>query len=453
MTAAFATFFEDKFADLLHDDERPRGFGLICRLLEDQWRLIRAEMKAVFESRAEQKYLQNAAEVKSCRAIFEAHLKFCESAVKKHETTSTTGVKNQLETFLQKATEETDDGEVEVEVEVIGGRELLQCCQCDDEKRFRIGALLKHILMTHEKVMYKCEKCAVSFAQISKRHQHFAVKHMNLARRKPPNSALFPCSDCDAEFETKAKLKYHRLKTHLSWQGDLKCPTCDKTYSSKSNLTRHINRDHKGGKSPAHSCPECGFVSGDRFHLEVHRRKHSGIRPFRCEECKFGFYKKSDLKKHRCEGRAKLGCDSCGESFRFRRQKAEHALYSARCGSLAAKYADVLPAMDPPSDSRYMTSTPSIVRFNVGKDSVVSVNCDREIDERLFEKRKKRSKCGVCAECEAETDCGKCDACLRNGESGGKKRKKTCEAKRCKNLVEQYVAKRGKETEAKNAFQ
>jgi hypothetical protein len=42
------------------------------------------------------------------------------------------------------------------------------------------------------------------------------------------------CSDCQIEFDTLPKLKYHRLKTHGKWQAGFKCPECSKTLGSTS---------------------------------------------------------------------------------------------------------------------------------------------------------------------------------------------------------------------------
>ncbi len=90
------------------------------------------------------------------------------------------------------------------------------------------------------------------------------------------------CPDCDVVFESLAKIKYHRLREHGKWRQPLECPHCPKTYSTSSNLRRHLRDVHSeetegdGGGGPKHTCETCGFISKDGFHLAVHMRKHTG---------------------------------------------------------------------------------------------------------------------------------------------------------------------------------
>lgn len=62
----------------------------------------------------------------------------------------------------------------------------------------------------------------------------------------------------------------------------------------------------------------------------------AGERPFACEQCKFAFYKKSDLIKHShgCRG-IRFRCTKCQEIFHFQRQLDEHSTWSASCGSMS----------------------------------------------------------------------------------------------------------------------
>ena len=162
---------------------------------------------------------------------------------------------------------------------------------------------------------------------------------------KPDESPHLRCSDCSLTFDTKAKLKYHRLKTHGAWRGNITCSHCNKTYGTKSNLRRHQREAHGGerggdeeGVRRGHACPHCPYAARDAFHLAVHVRKHTGERPFECSKCGFAFYKRSDLKVHASAcGGARHRCEDCGAGFRFLRQWREHRLWSDGCGALRDK--------------------------------------------------------------------------------------------------------------------
>ena len=108
------------------------------------------------------------------------------------------------------------------------------------------------------------------------------------------------CLDCQFQFDSTAKYKYHRLKEHGKWHGiSFPCGICDKSFSTKSNSKKHQRLVHQ--KEPGllvHVCNQCEFKSNDAFNLKVHQRKHSGEKPFECSQCQRQFAKKSDLTRH-----------------------------------------------------------------------------------------------------------------------------------------------------------
>ena len=86
---------------------------------------------------------------------------------------------------------------------------------------------IKHVLRLteHEFVKYFCEFCdKVSFSNAEKLGDHQAAIH-KLSTLEEEEEQLqqqpvsFKCTDCQISFDTKAKVKYHRLKLHGKWQG------------------------------------------------------------------------------------------------------------------------------------------------------------------------------------------------------------------------------------------
>jgi len=102
------------------------------------------------------------------------------------------------------------------------------------------------------------------------------------------------CTVCNERFVTKSCLNFHRRKHKTqeiaNW---LLCFVCEKRFSSRSALNQHINI-HTG----KYRCPECDKCCYSKSHLAVHRRSHSGEKPFECVVCSKGFPTLSDLARH-----------------------------------------------------------------------------------------------------------------------------------------------------------
>ena len=123
------------------------------------------------------------------------------------------------------------------------------------------------------------------------------------------SSNTYTCKECNINFETVSKLKYHRLKNHGKWNGmSFKCSGCDKSYGTNSNLKKH--QKFVCGKTIQNNivCPDCNYTTHDLFNMKIHQRKHTGERPYICTLCNYGFYKASDLKLHQksCKGKFKI---------------------------------------------------------------------------------------------------------------------------------------------------
>jgi len=89
---------------------------------------------------------------------------------------------------------------------------------------------------------FKCDQCKKTFKE-----QRYLTQHL---KRKLPCTKKFICSKCDREFDNDRHLKRHmeRLTTCAPEEipviedgnKDNKCQYCNKNYSTKSNLGRHL---------------------------------------------------------------------------------------------------------------------------------------------------------------------------------------------------------------------
>lgn len=95
------------------------------------------------------------------------------------------------------------------------------------------------------------------------------------------------------------------------------CHKCNNTYSTRTNLQRHLN-SHDGSKP--YVCPTCNKGFTQNGSLKQHLYIHTGERPFVCDICNRSFTQAKTLTFHmrRHTGEKPYNCLTCGQSFRQR---------------------------------------------------------------------------------------------------------------------------------------
>jgi len=96
-------------------------------------------------------------------------------------------------------------------------------------------------------------------------------------------------------FEKNRKGEYKKtcikcLKIH-------NCNQCDKKFSQKSSLKKHIQTVHE--KLKPYACDQCDLKFGEKCSLNRHiKGVHEKLKPFSCNQCDYKCGQKADLKKH-----------------------------------------------------------------------------------------------------------------------------------------------------------
>lgn len=78
----------------------------------------------------------------------------------------------------------------------------------------------------------------------------------------------------------------------------VQCTVCFKKYNHKQYLIKHM-RIHDSANRKMFQCEFCDKVVTNTQSLQIHRRKHTGEKPYSCEPCSYAAPSRSQLMRHR----------------------------------------------------------------------------------------------------------------------------------------------------------
>ncbi|CAG9804863.1 unnamed protein product [Chironomus riparius] len=158
------------------------------------------------------------------------------------------------------------------------------------------------------------------------------------------NQRAFQCDICDKIFKDKTKLKLHReihtdqrnvicqqcgkgfktmnclrnhKRTHLAERILYGCDQCEKKYTQKVQLKKHIEIVHMNRRD--FNCTICGASFGTKSVLKMHMLSHSDVRSEECGICGFRVHTKAKLRRHMKShtGIRDYECGICGKKFLY----------------------------------------------------------------------------------------------------------------------------------------
>ncbi|XP_045539318.1 zinc finger protein 184 [Papilio machaon] len=175
-------------------------------------------------------------------------------------------VENKMDAVLEKEIKQIEPNKLDDKVEDIKGKEK-------------------------KKVIFVCKICKKTFNKKDNYKSHIGTHNPSLRRHK--------CSVCGERFSYRSTLNKHVSAAHeprvLSAHS---CPHCDNTYRAHWMLKNHIERDHERLTPYVCDDKQCDRKFYKKTDLEVHKRHHSGERPYVCEMCSSAFQQISHLKRH-----------------------------------------------------------------------------------------------------------------------------------------------------------
>ena len=247
-------------------------------------------------------------------------------------------------------------------------REVNTCEFCDEE------FIWKHRLMDHMKIChgdrdtlvndrntlvnkkkeYACSLCGKHYSRKARLTIHIEIIH---------DGRRWKCDECGKDFKSNDILKIHQRSIHdgttlVDKEKEYICHLCEKHYSKKARLTKHIEINHDGRRW---KCDECGkdFKRSDiikvhqrsihvgtkcmcelcgnsyatenlvRLHKKTHcRMAPESTRKFDCQDCNYKAKSSNNLRKHFREMHTLKGtkyfCDKCGKQYAHKETLINH---------------------------------------------------------------------------------------------------------------------------------
>lgn len=158
----------------------------------------------------------------------------------------------------------------------------------------------------------ECKLCNITFRTLYNAANHRRMVHAEQIKTLPKNH----CDICKKHFQSGRVLTKHKRTEHAKVTATQKimyeCSICAEKFDTLSARANH-RRKHKG----SFKCTICDKVLTNKYGLKGHMVRHTGVKPFACEQCPMRFFMRIELNEHMLtHTRTKdHTCEICGSRF------------------------------------------------------------------------------------------------------------------------------------------
>lgn len=157
---------------------------------------------------------------------------------------------------------------------------------------------------------YQCAHCdrAYTLKQYLVAHLKYHFTQRNLQ-----------CNKCGQTFFTRFELKEH-LRSHTNFY-HFECKTCGKKFQRQTNYRIHLKNHVKKAAGIVFKCEICGIELSRKDSLQNHQKIHQNIRDFPCMFCEKKFTLKGHLMRHvlAMHITSKYKCKLCGFEIQIKK--------------------------------------------------------------------------------------------------------------------------------------
>jgi hypothetical protein len=193
---------------------------------------------------------------------------------------------------------------------------------------------IKNMTMQASYFLISCHECDHHFKSSQQFREHVNLNHL-VPKRFYHNfldtlqeETDFKCEHCPKTFKNKSELVKHITRNHFQYHPMFDCDQCHNKYSRLSELSRHKRCVHK--PLPRNQCNYCGKDFLRKDHLSAHVfGVHENGQIYNCEKCNTKFNKKSNFDRHQSSSKTGNGssnyqCNDCEISFCTGKQMHAH---------------------------------------------------------------------------------------------------------------------------------